>query len=118
MRNSNDECSTCSVFKNTQKNIENTLLNDDTIYRLSEFYKSFSDVTRIKILYVLSKGEFCVCEISNKLNMTHSAISHQLKVLRNNNIVKFRKSGKTVYYSLCDDHIKLILQQGLSHINE
>lgn len=118
MANTYFECSDCDVYKKKQQKLNNSIPNNNTLYSLSEFYKAFSDPTRIKILYTISKGEVCVCEISDKLKMTQSAISHQLKVLRNNNIVKFRKEGKTVYYSLCDQHIKLILQQGLDHINE
>jgi len=121
MYDENLECGLCDFFKTT-KDMSNIKLdkipNDNTVYNLSEFYKAFSDPTRIKILYTLARGEICVCNISNNLKMSQSAISHQLKVLRNNNIVKFKKIGKTVYYSLCDNHIKLILQQGLSHINE
>jgi ArsR family transcriptional regulator len=92
--------------------------NDDTLYKLSELYKLFGDKTRIKILYVLLQRELCVCDIAKLLNMTISAISHQLKILKQASLVKFRKEGKTVFYSLADDHVKTILNNGMEHIEE
>ncbi len=88
------------------------------LYDLSELFKVFGDSTRIKILYVLFESEMCVCDIAEILNMTQSAISHQLKVLKNSRLVKFRKEGKTVYYSLDDAHVRSMIDQGLEHIRE
>lgn len=92
--------------------------NEETLYKLSELYKLFGDKTRISILYVLLKKEMCVCDIAKLLNMTISAISHQLKILKQASLVKFRRDGKTVFYSLADNHVKTILSNGMEHIEE
>ena len=92
--------------------------SDDELYRLSELFKTFGDVTRIRILTVLSKQELCVCDIADLLGMSQSAISHQLRVLKQQELVKFRRDGKTVFYSLADSHVYTILAQGLQHVNE
>ena len=91
---------------------------DETLYDLAELYKVFGDSTRIKILYVLFESEMCVCDIAQLLNMTVSAISHQLRVLKQARLVKFRREGKTVFYSLADDHVRSIIDQGMEHISE
>ena len=91
---------------------------DDEVYYLSEFFKVFADSTRIKILFVLREGEKCVNDIAAGLEMSQSSISHQLRVLKQNRLVKFRRDGKTIYYSLADDHVVNILCQGLEHIEE
>lgn len=85
---------------------------------LANFYKMFADGTRVQILAALEVREMCVCDLANLFNMTKSAISHQLKGLRLGNLVKYRKDGKVVYYSLADAHVKGILDQGLEHISE
>ncbi len=95
-----------------------TMPKEELLYDLAELYKVFGDSTRIKILFTLYEGEMCVCGIAELLGMTQSAISHQLRVLKQSKLVKFRKEGKTVYYSLSDDHIFKILGQGLEHITE
>ena len=92
--------------------------DEDLLYDLAELYKVFGDSTRIKILYVLFEAEMCVCDIAMLLNMTQSAISHQLRVLKQSKLVDYRKDGKTVFYSLADDHVKTIIGQGLDHISE
>ena len=94
------------------------LPNDSTLNDLSEFYKVFGDYTRVKILCVLRMGELCVQDIADKLNMTQSAISHQLRVLKTMSLVTGRREGKAVLYSLADDHIAGILDLGLEHILE
>ena len=88
------------------------------LYELAELFKVFGDTTRVRILYALSAQEMCVCDIADLLGMTHSAISHQLRVLKQARLVKFRKEGKVVYYSLDDSHISQIFDCGLSHIQE
>lgn len=98
--------------------VQGSMPGEDTLYRLTDLFKVFGEPTRIKILYVLLRGETCVCDIAQILNMTQSAISHQLRVLKQNRLVKFRKEGKTVFYSLDDQHIFTILNQGLEHIEE
>ena len=85
---------------------------------LAELYKVFGDSTRIKILYVLFESEMCVCDIAQLLNLSTSAISHQLRVLKHSQLVKFRREGKTVFYSLADSHVSSILAQGMEHVCE
>ena len=91
---------------------------EDEVYFLSEFFKVFADSTRIKILFVLRDGEQCVNDIAAALEMSQSSISHQLRVLKQNRLVKFRRDGTTIYYSLADAHVVNILSQGLEHIEE
>lgn len=91
---------------------------EEDLYDLADFFKVFADTTRIKILYVLLTQEMCVCDIAQSLDMTQSAISHQLRVLKQMDLVKNRRDGKTIYYSLADNHIVSILNQGMEHINE
>lgn len=92
--------------------------DEETIFYLADFFKTFGDPTRIRILYALSIQEMCVCDIADLLSMTQSAISHQLRVLKQMKLVKFRREGKTVFYSLDDGHVATILSQGLDHIKE
>ncbi len=91
---------------------------EDTLYDLTELFRIFGDSTRIRILYVLFEAEMCVCDIAALLGMTQSAISHQLRALKNARLVTSRRDGKTVFYSLADDHVKTIIDQGLEHILE
>lgn len=92
--------------------------NEELLYDLAELFKVFGDSTRIKILYVLYESEVTVGDIAEKLNMTVSAISHQLKILKQAKLAKYRKSGKNVIYSLADDHVRTMLGQGMDHITE
>jgi len=97
----------------------NAALPDETITNtLAELFKVFGDNTRIRILYVLSESEMCVCDIAQILDMTQSAISHQLRILKQNQLVKFRRCGKSIMYSLADDHVRTIINQGIEHIEE
>ena len=91
---------------------------EEILYDLAELFKIFGDSTRIKILYVLFESEMCVCDIASLLNMTKSAISHQLRILRQTKLVKIRKKGKEVYYSLADDHVASIYKMALEHVRE
>ncbi|MBP9996998.1 MAG: helix-turn-helix transcriptional regulator [Lachnospiraceae bacterium] len=91
---------------------------DETLVRLAEFYKVFGDSTRIKMLCLLRRGELCVQELSDMVGLQQSAISHQLRILKQMALVVNRREGKTVYYSLADDHIAGIIDMGLEHINE
>jgi ArsR family transcriptional regulator, lead/cadmium/zinc/bismuth-responsive transcriptional repressor len=88
------------------------------LYDLSDFFKVLGDSTRVKIMWALDESEMCVCDIAVLLNMTKSAISHQLRSLKQANLVKHRKEGKIVFYSLADDHVKDIFEKGLEHIRE
>ena len=92
--------------------------DDEILYDLAELFKIFGDSTRIKILYVLFESEMCVCDIAQLLNMTQSAISHQLRALKQSKLVKYRREGKTVFYSLADAHVRTIIDQGMEHVAE
>ena len=94
------------------------LPDEDALYDLAELFKVFGDSTRVRILFALFGAELCVCDLSEALDMTQSAISHQLQILRTNKLVKSRREGKQVYYSLADEHVVTIIAQGLSHILE
>jgi len=92
--------------------------DDDALYELAEFFRVFGDSTRIRILYALLDCEKCVLDIAQELKLSQSAVSHQLQTLRANRLVKYRREGKTVYYSLADNHIFSIINQGMEHIEE
>jgi ArsR family transcriptional regulator len=92
--------------------------DEERLYDLAELFKVFGDTTRIRILYVLLEAEMCVCDIAEILNMTQSAISHQLRVLKQARLVRNRRKGKQIYYSLADDHVRTIIGQGMDHVNE
>lgn len=113
-----ESCDCTIIHNDIVEMVKANLLTEEKSYDLSEFFKVFGDNTRIKIIHALSMEEMCVCDISALLNISRSAISHQLKGLRQSKLVKPRKEGKVVYYSLDDDHIKQIFNQGLQHINE
>lgn len=109
----------CNVVHNEiVKKVKERIPSDQILSNLSSLFKIIGDPTRVKILYSISEHELCVCDISVLLNMSNSAISHQLKVLKNARIVKNRREGKNVYYSLDDEHINQIFSMGLIHINE
>lgn len=109
-------CKIACIHEDVIESVKNVMPKAEEMYELSELFKSFADQTRLKILFALSKREMCVCDIAALLGMTQSAISHQLRVLRNVRLVKYSKNGKVVYYSLDDDHVKTIFEQGLEHI--
>ena len=98
--------------------ISSELPSEDELYDLAELFKVFGDSTRIKILFVLFEEEMCVCDIAQTLNMTQSAISHQLKILKQSKLVGNRREGKSVIYFLADDHVRTIINQGINHIEE
>lgn len=95
-----------------------SLLNDDKVIDLSELFKIFGDSTRIKIINILLEEELCVNDISKRINVTQSAVSHQLRILKSSKLVKYRKEANSIYYSLADDHVKKIFELGCEHINE
>lgn len=116
---SNIESCNCSVIhEDIVDKARKSMPGEETLYDLAELFKVFGDTTRIKILCALFESEMCVCDISALLGMNQSAISHQLRVLKQARLVKYRKDGKVVYYSLDDEHVKQIFDQGLVHINE
>ena len=111
-------CEEEKIHEGSVEDVKRRMFDDDLIYDLAELFKVFGDSTRIKILYALMEDEMCVCDIAELLHMTQSAISHQLRVLKQASLVKYRKEGKTVYYSLADDHVHIIIAKGMEHIKE
>lgn len=113
-----ESCDCTAIHEDVVREVKKNMPEEEKLYDLAELFKVFGDTTRIKILYALFSSEMCVCDIANLLGMKQSAISHQLKVLRHARLVKYRREGKVVYYSLDDDHIKKIFDQGWAHVNE
>lgn len=111
-------CEESQVHLDAVERVRGLLPADETLYDLAELFKIFGDSTRVKILYALLEGELCVCDIAKLMEVTQSAVSHQLRVLKGSKLVKFRREGKTVYYSLADEHVIRILSQGMEHITE
>mgnify|MGYP001006681365 FL=1 len=115
----NDEkCEVTLIHEDNVKKAINELPDDELIADLSDMFKIFGDQTRVKILMALESGELCVCDIAAVMNMSQSAISHQLRVLKQSNIVKTRREGKVVYYSISDDHVKEIFDIAIVHVQE
>jgi ArsR family transcriptional regulator len=117
-RNEIERCDCTVIHEEIIDMVKGKMPAEETLYDLAELFKVFGDSTRIKVLWALGESEMCVCDIAALLNMTQSAISHQLRILKQARLVKFRKDGKIVYYSLDDAHVKQIFDQGLVHINE
>ena len=111
-------CEERHVHADLVANVKHDMPDEERLYDLAELFKVFGDTTRIRILYVLFESQLCVCDIAELLNMTQSAISHQLRVLKQARLVRSRREGKTVYYFLADDHVRTIIGQGMDHIEE
>lgn len=111
-------CETVEVHVDLLRIVEQTMPEETELYDLAELFKVFGDSTRIRILFVLSSAEVCVCDLARVLNMTQSAISHQLRILKQNKLVKSRREGKSIFYSLADGHVSTIIAQGRDHIEE
>ena len=111
-------CETVEVHEDLLRIVEQTMPEETELYDLAELFKVFGDSTRIRILFVLSSAEVCVCDLARVLNMTQSAISHQLRILTQNKLVKSRREGKSIFYSLADGHVSTIIAQGRDHIEE
>ncbi len=111
-------CEEQCIHKELVEKVLTELPDEDALYDLAELFKVFGDSTRMRILIALFETELCVCDISEALGMTQSAVSHQLQILRTNKLVKSRRDGKQIYYSLDDEHVVTIIAQGLSHILE
>ncbi|MBP3857370.1 MAG: winged helix-turn-helix transcriptional regulator [Ruminiclostridium sp.] len=112
------ECEFHHVHEDTVKKIASLMPDEDSLFDLAELYKIFGDSTRIKILFALFEAELCVCDIATLIGMSMSAVSHQLRILKQAQLVQYRREGKTVFYSLADDHVRSILGQGMEHVNE
>ena len=111
-------CETIEVHEDLLQIVNETMPEETELYDLAELFKVFGDSTRIRILFVLFEAEVCVCDLAEVLNMTQSAISHQLKILKQSKLVKARREGKSVFYSLADGHVRTIIAQGMEHIEE
>ena len=111
-------CESGEVQENLLKIVNEKMPEETELYDLAELFKVFGDSTRMRILFVLFEAEVCVCDLAEALNMTQSAISHQLRILKQNKLVKSRREGKSVFYSLADDHVRTIVDQGREHIEE
>lgn len=111
-------CETTEVHEDLLKVVKETMPEEGVLYDLAELFKVFGDSTRIRILFVLFEAEVCVCDLAEALNMTQSAISHQLRILKQNKLVKSRREGKSIFYSLADEHVKTIIAQGMEHVEE
>ena len=118
MKKNSPICDCEVIHEETVKRVKKHMPKEEDFYDLADLYKMFSDSTRVRILWALSREEMCVCDIAVLLGMTKSAISHQLKSLRLSNLVKYDKQGKEVYYSLADSHVKDIFEKGFEHIHE
>ncbi|MEQ2456325.1 ArsR/SmtB family transcription factor [Flavonifractor hominis] len=113
-----EHCDYIHVHEDIVEQVNQNMPDEEILYDLAELFKLFGDSTRIKILYVLFESEMCVCDIAQLLGMTQSAISHQLRALKQSKLIKYRREGKTVFYSLADGHVRTILDQGMEHVAE
>ncbi|MDD6207086.1 MAG: metalloregulator ArsR/SmtB family transcription factor [Clostridiales bacterium] len=111
-------CDTFCVHEDLLDVVKDVMPDEEEVYDLAELFKAYGDSTRLRILFVLSKAEVCVCDLAQALNMTQSAISHQLKILKQSKLVSSRREGKSVFYSLADGHVSTIIAQGREHIEE
>ena len=111
-------CDTEEIHEELLKIVDETMPDETELDSLAELFKVFGDPTRIRILFVLSETEVCVCDLARALNMTQSAVSHQLRILKQSRLVKNRREGKSMFYSLADDHVRTMIAQGREHILE
>lgn len=111
-------CEIAQTHSDIIAKVADALPEDEVLYDLAELFKIFGDSTRIKILYALFEAEMCVCDIAALLNVSQSAVSHQLRVLKQSKLVKYRREGKTIYYSLDDDHVNQIILMGIQHLSD
>ena len=118
MNNNIETCNSNIIHSDVVEEIKDRIPKDEVLYDLAEFFKVFGDSTRIKIICALFENEMCVCDLAALLGVSQSAISHQLRTLKSARLVRYRREGKVVYYSLDDDHIKHIFDEGLNHITE
>lgn len=113
-----DRCEVSCIHPEQVEYAQNHMLDDDTVFSLANIFKTLGDATRMKIIYSLMLRELCVCDIAAVINASESSVSHHLRLLRTQKIVKFRREGKVLYYSLDDEHIVTLIKEGLDHVNE
>lgn len=118
IENDIEVCEFMHAHEDTVKSVRDGMPSDEALFDLAELFKIFGDSTRIKILYILFESEMCVCDIATLVGVSQSAISHQLRLLKQANLIKPRRDGKTVFYSLADDHVRTIINNGVNHIFE
>ena len=111
-------CDCNTIHHETVKKVKQKMINKETLDKTATFFKILSDPTRLKIICALDNNEMCVCDIAAVLGMNQSAISHQLRILKQSRLVKFRRDGKSVFYSLADAHVRTMIAQGMEHISE
>ncbi len=117
-REEDDRCDCATIHEDVVNRVRTEMPDEENLYDLADLFKIFGDSTRVKILCALSAAEMCVCDIAALLGMTKSCISHQLRVLKQARLVKNRRDGKIIYYSLADEHVRHIFREGLSHVTE
>lgn len=113
-----DTCEFICVHEDAVKDVKSKMLEDEFFFEVSDNFKAFGESTRLKIMYALSQRDLCVYDLAAVLDMSQSAISHQLRVLRGKNLVKFRRKGKMVYYYLADEHVVSMIEFGVEHTKE
>lgn len=113
-----ETCGFLCVHENVVAQVQRNFPAEDSLMKLADLFKVFGDGTRVRILYVLLTAEVCVCDLAKLLGMTQSAVSHQLRILKQAQLIKARRSGKTIFYSLADDHVATLLRQGMEHVCE
>ena len=113
-----ERCEFLCVHQDMVDKVLGEMPPDEMLYDLAELFKVFGDSTRVKILYALFEAELCVCDIAQLLGLTQTAVSHQLRVLKNSKLVSFRREGKNVFYALADEHVRTIIGQGMDHLSE
>lgn len=118
LKNTAPTCDYLHVHEDKVEHVLSKLPRDEQLYDLADLFRMFGDTTRIRILYVLFESELCVCDIARLLKLSQSAVSHQLRILKDAKLVRFRREGKTVFYTLDDDHVRTILALGMDHISE
>lgn len=114
----NPSCDVTAIHEDVVERVRQAMPAEEELFDLAEFFKVFGDTTRIRILYALFQSEMCVCDLAHLLGMSQSAVSHQLRVLKQAKLVRFRRDGRVIYYALDDDHVKSIFDQGYRHIQE
>lgn len=113
-----EPCASSEIHDAALRKVQSSIPNDDLLYDLADFFKMFADSTRIKILFALMRSEMCVCDLAALVGTTASAISHQLRGLKQARLLKSRREGKSIFYGLADDHVYSVLEQGMKHICE
>ncbi|NSW83951.1 MAG: winged helix-turn-helix transcriptional regulator [Syntrophothermus sp.] len=118
MRESIEFCESDCIHEDTVREVRSEMITEEVSHALAEVFRALGDPTRVKLLYALSRRELCVCDLAAVIGASESAVSHQLRLLRTQKLVRFRREGKVVYYSLADKHVEKLFQQGLEHVTE